>query len=177
MTAIREEKVVIRHIVIPVAKPFAEVCARIESRLGKLDYDKFEGLLADPEAVRTYIREAEGPLGLMVFNVVHHGAILKLAGVDAEAVQYVVGNPMIAQRMTLQDVRAGLYAPLRVYVRSDGEGQTVVEYDLPSSLFGQFGNVKVDEVAKSLDERLAAVLDYVQSDGASANECQSVPEP
>ena len=39
-----------------------------------------------------------------------------------------------------------------------GEGKTRVEYDLPSSLFGQFGNEDVDRVAESLDRKLEALI-------------------
>jgi uncharacterized protein (DUF302 family) len=61
--------------------------------------------------------------------------------------------------MTQHDIRAGLYAPLRVLVYADAAGGTCVEYDLPSSLFGQFANVKVDAVAAELDEKLSALVE------------------
>jgi uncharacterized protein (DUF302 family) len=35
--------------------------------------------------------------------------------------------------------RAGLYVPLRVLIYENEPGKTCVEYDKPSSLFGQFG--------------------------------------
>jgi len=65
--------------------------------------------------------------------------------------------------MTQKDVRAGLYAPLRIYIREDGPNKSVIEYDLPSSLFGQFQNVDVDRVARILDEKLQAAIDYVSA--------------
>jgi hypothetical protein len=36
-------------------------------------------------------------------------------------------------------------------------GQTCVEYDRPSSIFGQFGDDRIALVAASLDEKLAAL--------------------
>jgi uncharacterized protein (DUF302 family) len=73
-------------------------------------------------------------------------------------VQYVVGNPLFALQMTQHDVRASLYAPLRVLLYEDEEGKTCVEYDRPSTLFGQFGNAKVTEVAAMLDRKLEQLV-------------------
>jgi uncharacterized protein (DUF302 family) len=61
--------------------------------------------------------------------------------------------------MTRHDLRAALYAPLRVLVYENAEGHTVAEYDQPSSLFGQFGNVEVTAVGVSLDEKLERVIE------------------
>ena len=35
------------------------------------------------------------------------------------------------------------------------DGKTCIEYDRPSSLFGQFGDGQVDAMASSLDQKLA----------------------
>jgi uncharacterized protein (DUF302 family) len=123
-------------------------------------------MLCDREsetAIRNYIKEIEGPLGLMIFNAIDHGLLLSLAGTSARARQYVVGNPLIALQMTQKDVRAGLYAPLRIYIREDGPNKSVIEYDLPSTLFGQFQNAEVDRVAITLDQKLEAAIDYVST--------------
>jgi uncharacterized protein (DUF302 family) len=56
--------------------------------------------------------------------------------------------------MTQHDIRAGLYAPLGVLVYEGDGGKTCIEYDKPSTLFGQFGNAKVAEVAVMLDQKL-----------------------
>ena len=71
---------------------------------------------------------------------------------------YVVGNPLFALQMTQHDIRASLYAPLRVLLYENGEGKTCVEYDRPSSLFGQFGNASVTEVATMLDRKLEQLV-------------------
>jgi uncharacterized protein (DUF302 family) len=71
----------------------------------------------------------------------------------------VVGNPRFAARMTEYDIRAGLYAPLRVLIYADDSETTWVEYDLPSTLFCQFKNHKVNEVAADLDRKLASLIE------------------
>ena len=156
----------VQHVSIPIEKMFSETCSRFESRMGRIDYAAFNKMLTtgEPEtAVRNYVKGIEGPLGLMIFNVIDHGLLLSLAGKTARAKQYVVGNPLIALQMTQKDVRAGLYAPLRIYVREDGPNKSVIEYDLPSTLFGQFHNAEVDRVAMMLDQKLEAAIDYVST--------------
>jgi len=75
-----------------------------------------------------------------------------------KAKQYLIGNPLTAIQMSRHDLRAALYAPLRVLVYEDDRQRTVIEYDQPSSLFGQFGNAEVTSVGASLDRKLEAVI-------------------
>jgi uncharacterized protein (DUF302 family) len=153
-------KVTIEHIHVTTEKPFAEVAAAFEARMGKFDPAVYEQLRsgADPEAVRARLEGMAGPSGFMLFRTSDHGALLRLAGQTKKAVQYLLGNPLFAVRMTQHDIRAGLYAPLRVLVYEDEGGKTCIEYDKPSTLFGQFGNAKVTEVAAMLDRKLEQLV-------------------
>jgi uncharacterized protein (DUF302 family) len=153
-------KVTIEHVHVETEKPFAEVAPALEARMGKFDPAVYEQLRggADPEAVRARLEAMAGSSGFMVFRTSDHGALLRLAGQTKKAVQYLLGNPLFAVRMTQHDVRAALYAPLRVLVYEDEGGKTCVEYDRPSSLFGQFGNPKVTEVATMLDRKLEQLV-------------------
>ena len=90
----------------------------------------------------------------MLFGTNDHGALLRVVGRPARAVQYVVGNPLFALQMTQHDLRAGLYAPLRVLLYEDDRGRTCLEYDKPSSLFGQFQNDRISPTAALLDKKL-----------------------
>ena len=94
----------------------------------------------------------------MLFRTSDHGSLLRLAGQKKKAIQYLIGNPLFAIQMTQHDIRAGLYAPLRVLIYENENGKTCVEYDKPSSLFGQFGNAKVTEVAAMLDRKLEQLV-------------------
>ena len=60
--------------------------------------------------------------------------------------------------MTRRDIRAGLYAPLRVLVYEADDESTRIEFDQPSSLFRQFDNPDVTTVARSLDTKLANLI-------------------
>ena len=91
----------VRHVSIFIEKTFSETCSRFESRMGRIDYGAFDKMLGtgQPEtAIRNYVKEIEGPLGLMIFNAIDHGLLLRLAGKSARAKQYVVGNPLIGLR-------------------------------------------------------------------------------
>jgi uncharacterized protein (DUF302 family) len=158
----REErgKIMIEHVCVKTDRSFGEVAAALEARLGKFDPALYEQLRNGeaPEAVRALLEAMVGPSGFMLFRTSDHGALLRLAGQSKKAHQYLVGNPLFAIQMTQHDIRAGLYAPLRVLIYENEEGKTCVEYDTPSSLFGQFGSAKVTEVATMLDRKLEQLV-------------------
>jgi hypothetical protein len=45
-----------------------------------------------------------------------------------------------------------------VLIYEDEEGQTCVEYDKPSSLFGRFGDERIAPTAVMLDRKLEALV-------------------
>src|SRR5215831_16827660 len=151
-----DSRFVVDHVRLETDKPFEEVAKAFERQLGRFDPDVAKPLIAggDIEEARAKIEAMAGPSGLMLFGTQDHGALLRLAGQKRKAVQYVVGNPLVALQMTQHDIRASLYAPLRVLIYENEEGKTCVEYDKPSSLFGQFGNAKITDVATMLYRKL-----------------------
>lgn len=84
--------------------------------------------------------------------------MLRVTGHARKAVQYDIGNPLTATRMTQHELPASLYAPLRVVLYENEAGHAVFEYDRPSSLFGQFGDERVTVVARELDASLERVV-------------------
>ena len=70
----------------------------------------------------------------------------------------MVGNPLFAMQMTRYNLAAGLYAPLRVLIYEDDKGKACVEYDKPSSLFGQFNDDQILSVGTMLDEKLEELI-------------------
>lgn len=95
---------------------------------------------------------------LWLFLMRDHGALTAADGLAAKAMQYEIGNPLTAERMTRHVLAAGLYAPLRVILYERSAGPAVFEYDLPSSLFEQFGDERVTQVGRELDAELETVL-------------------
>ena len=152
---------VVTHVRVESDKAFAEVTKDFESQLGRFDPAVSEALIPgslDAEAVRHRIEAMAGPTGLMLFGTTDHGTLLSLLGQPRRAVQYTVGNPLVAVEMTRHDLGAGLYAPLRVLISETDVGRTCVEYDLPSSLFGRLGDDRITQVARTLDRKLEELV-------------------
>jgi uncharacterized protein (DUF302 family) len=151
----------VKHVHVTSDEPFEHVTKAFERQLGKFDADVFHQVIAesgDIQKAKAKIEGMAGPSGFMLFGTTDHGALLRLAGQNRKAIQYVVGNPLIAIQMTQHDIRASLYAPLRVLIYENEKGETCVEYDRPSSLFGQFGNDRINPTAAMLDHKLGTVV-------------------
>ena len=151
----------VTHVEYSPNLSFEDFTANFEGQCGVHDIKAYRNLLTDREKKSTaeeVIGAQAGPSDFMIFATYDHGALLNIKHAPQKAKQYVVGNPLIAARMTEHDIRAALYAPLRVLVYEDADGKLHVEYDLPSTLFGQFHNSQVDAVAKELDAKLARLV-------------------
>ena len=153
-------RISVDHVRLTTIKPFGDVTKAFERQVGRFDPDVYKALAegGDAEGATAKIEAMAGPSGFMLFATHNHGALLRLAGQKRKAIQYVVGNPLFALQMTQHDIRASLYAPLRVLIYENGEGKTCVEYDRPSSLFGQFGNDRIAPTAAMLDRKLEALV-------------------
>ncbi len=157
-TSISTTIIPVEHVVMRTKKPYTEVKAALETRLGRLD-SGIRSLLNENrvDELRAALAKLAGRDGLVIHYVAVHGDWLILNGGRRNGNIYHIGNVLSAVVMTRENFGAGLYAPLRVAVYEDGNG-TTFEYDKPSTLFAQFHNPKIDEVAHSLDDRLAAFL-------------------
>lgn len=146
----------VSHVVIESAKPFAEVRASLEALIHPLD-PEIAALLADGVTDRLKQRLEAAP-ELSIFLSRDHGALLGIYGQAQRAIQYEIGNPLTASKMTRNGLAAALYAPLRVVLYEKDDGGSRFEYDLPSSLFGQFGDERTIDVARGLDVALGRAL-------------------
>jgi hypothetical protein len=151
----------VEHVTIQSRNGFDAVKTKLEALLPRLD-DGIFILLRYGESERA-LRELEAAPTLSIFSFRDHGALLTIAGMRRRAIQYDIGNPLTATKMTRHELSAALYAPIRVLLREDGDGGAAFEYDRPVSVFGQFGNVQVDVVARPLDEDLKSSLEAAAS--------------
>lgn len=148
--------IAVEHIKISSERSFAEVRQRREGTLPKLDGSIAKALRSgDQKRARDY--EETGPK-LSIFEERDHGALLQIFGNRGNALQYEIGDPLTASKMTRYQLSAALYAPLRVVLFEDEQGKGVLEYDKPSSFFGQYGDERVTEVGRYLDVALDAAL-------------------
>jgi hypothetical protein len=148
--------IAVEHITISTKRSFAEVRRRLEGTLPKLDASIAEVLRSgDQKRAKDY--DDSGPK-LSIFEERDHGALLVIWGSKRSALQYEIGNPLTASKMTRYQLSAALYAPLRVVLFEDEQGRGVFEYDKPSSFFSQYGDERVTEVGRYLDATLGAAL-------------------
>jgi uncharacterized protein (DUF302 family) len=156
MTQATSQTIAVEHIKISSERSFAEVRQRLEGTLPKLDASIAQ-VLQSGDQKRAMDYEVNGPK-LSIFEQRDHGALLQIVGRKRNALQYEIGNPLTASKMTRYKLPAALYAPLRVVLYEDEGGKGVFEYDKPSSFFGQYGDERVTEVGRYLDAALEAAL-------------------
>lgn len=75
---------------------------------------------------------------------------------DGQTVQYEIN--LAASTLTRCKAAAALYTPLRVVLYASDTGASRFEYDLPSSLFAQFGDDRITDVGRELDDALLREL-------------------
>jgi uncharacterized protein (DUF302 family) len=154
--SVTSKTIAVEHIRMASERPFAEVRRKLEDTVPNLDAAIAEALTSgDQNRAEDY--EENGPK-LSIFDQRDHGSLLQIAGRRRNALQYEIGNPLTASKMTRHQLPAALYAPLRVVLFEDEQGRGIFEYDKPSSFFGQYGDERVTEVGRYLDATLEAVL-------------------
>lgn len=153
---IASRTIAVEHVTLTSARSFAQVRSNLERTLPKLD-GRIVEQLASGDVAKAKAYDDAGPK-LSIFLERDHGALLQIAGRARNAIQYEIGNPLTASKMSRHRLAAALYAPLRVVLYESDDGTAVFEFDKPSSLFGQFGDAQVTEVARGLDASLEAAL-------------------
>ena len=153
-TSTSHRKIEVTHVVLKTTKPFGDVKAALEDLLPEID-----------ESILRLLREAkidelkeklEGGPELLIIRKRNH--VVPMDGEPRHAVQYEIGNPLTASTITRRQIASELYAPLRVILYENDNGGCSFEYDLPSSLFGQFNDERVTEIERGVDDALGRAL-------------------
>jgi hypothetical protein len=97
---------------------------------------------------------ARAPHELLIYATIDATPLFSVAGYTTRAVEYLLGNHVIAETMFRHDPKVLLYAPLRILIHSDAAGQAVFSINRPSSAFGSLGIPEVSAVGISLDQKL-----------------------
>src|SRR3974377_448362 len=132
---IEQKKVAIEHIEIHSTRGFDDVTSRLESAIPALDPAIFAALSSGDQA-RVDRLLAQTPL--FIFLKLEHGTILKIAGKQRKAMQYEIGNPFTATKMTRYRLGGSLYAPLRVTLYENEVGGSTFAHEQPQTLFCKF---------------------------------------
>jgi uncharacterized protein (DUF302 family) len=155
---VQRKVILVEHIRIDSGRRYDDAQAALEA-LPKFD-NRIRGLLRDGEIdlVRSELQAIQSDAHLVIFSIAAHGDWLQIVSRKRKAAQYVIGNVLVSTQMTRHRLAAGLYAPLRVMLYENDTGTATIEYDRPSTLFGQYGDDRVTAVAKELDREIYKVL-------------------
>lgn len=107
---------------------------------------------------------ANAPHGLMIFASIDAKPLMSAAGHHNPAVEYLLGNHVIAERMYRHSPLALLYAPLRVLIFADEHGNAVFALDQPSTVFAGLDDPRITEVGHELDRKVTALLAVIGVD-------------
>ena len=156
--------VVMDHVTIETSTPYQLVTSRIDDEVKRFD-ESYRKLLQENKIDELRAKLAQGlePDGFMVHFIAAQGDLLALEGRRQQGNVYYLGNVVAAAQMTKLNFSAALYAPLRLNVYENARGGTTFEYDKPSTQFGQFHNVDIDKVARSLDDHLLNLIRKVSA--------------
>lgn len=151
----------IEHVTINSDRSFDEVRSALESAVPSLD-EGFIKLLMDGKVDEAKVLLDEQAT-LSIFGMRDHGSLLMIANQSRKAIQYDIGNPLTASKMSRHVISAAMYAPIRVLLREDDAGKVGFEYDRPAHTFGQFDSPEVNSVAIKLDDDLREILERAAS--------------
>jgi uncharacterized protein (DUF302 family) len=158
MISTSSTSVPVSHTTVDVQARFDDFIREFERLAGRYDPAAAQRS-ADGQSLQASIKQMEGEQGLMILGNFDHGALFRLTGNRKKLIRYYIGNPLIAFSMTQHVTSAALYAPLSALVSEVTAETTRVEFDLPSTLFGQFGHPAVTKVGLALDEKLKNLIE------------------
>jgi uncharacterized protein (DUF302 family) len=139
-----QSEVKVQHRSLLIERGYDDFTGRLEQILGRFVASRLKGLT--PDGAMAALKSMEGEQGFMIIQIFDHGADLLLVGQRRKAKQYLIGNPLLAIQVNRYDIRAALYAPLRVLVFESEPGR------------GQFGRNEVTEVGVEDDGKLERII-------------------
>ena len=101
----------VEHVTIRSTKPFKDVRAKLATLAPRID-DGIFTLLRYGESTRA-LRELEASPSLTIFGQRDHGALLAIAGLTRRSIQYDIGNPLTASKMTRHQQGIGAGSQMR----------------------------------------------------------------
>jgi len=143
-----------------IDQSYSKTMRRLYSTIKKLSLFRVGFMLKfkQKDKFKSYINQNGGVLGLMILGNIPHGMLLRLSGERHKAIQLLIGNPLIALSMMKIHPEAGVYAPIRVMFSENDFGKTVITYEKPSTLFGQWNEQIFQDTGKLLDEKMETLI-------------------
>jgi len=158
------------RIDIDTGIPFEQFVAALEEAAPPMDPTALERIRAaggNWDDVRA-ATAANAPNDLMIYAKLDGRGFFSIAGHQTPAIEYLIGNHVIAETMFRHDPKALLYAPLRMLVHGDADGNAIFTMDQPGPAFGSLGIAEVAGVGVDLDRKVANLLTVIGVDVGQA---------
>lgn len=169
MTGFHREQHPMTRVDISTGMPFAEFIAALETAAPPFDRAAFLELVKSGDWDDVLAAAAKNaPNELMVYAKIDATELFTVAGHHTQAIEYLIGNHVIAETMFRHDPKAMLYAPLRMLVYSDSDGNAVFTMDQPGPAFGSLGIADVAKVGEGLDRKVVNLLRVIGVDAEQA---------
>jgi uncharacterized protein (DUF302 family) len=170
MTTAHGEPHTMTRLVINTGIPFNEFVAAFEEAAPAFDPAPVTAVVERGgtwEDIRAEVAK-NAPNELMQYAKIDATPLLSVAGHTTKAIEYLIGNHVIAESMFRFDPKTLLYAPLRMLVYSDEDDNAVFTMDKPSTAFGSLGLAQITTVGESLDRKVANLLRLAGVDAEEA---------
>jgi uncharacterized protein (DUF302 family) len=157
--------VTIQHTSIATGLTYNDLVRGFERELGRWDLAAADRLLKSNASWSEVEREVDrmAGRGLMIFTRINQGEIISLSGEVKWCSLYLVGNPVIANKIISIDVRGSFYVPFRVCLYdSVTAGSAVISYDRPSSLLAGLEQPELKKIGLMLDQKIDGVVDALR---------------
>jgi uncharacterized protein (DUF302 family) len=157
---IRVESRLVRHIVISTGRPWAQFREEYESAVPSFDRMEAIGVVLSGcgwDAIQR-LSDATATNGFVNFFTFDPSPVMHLNGTKNQAVTYLTGNILLAEKAFREQAASFLYVPLRVVISADGDGEAHLTMDHPADLFAAYRNPSVDVVAEQFVTSFAELL-------------------
>jgi uncharacterized protein (DUF302 family) len=159
--AVRSSKAAIEHVTVPMRLPYDRLVSAFEAELGHLDPAVTKALVerrASWSEVEEEIERIGGVHGLMIIASANQGVVTSLSGKMKRCMLYLIGNPVIADKIIAIDIRASFYVPFRVAIFDCGKDGAIISYDRPSSFLAALGRPELKEFGILLDQKIEGLI-------------------
>jgi uncharacterized protein (DUF302 family) len=165
-TGLPASSVTIRHTSIATGLTYDDLVRGFERELGRWDLAAADRLLKSNASWSEVEREVDrmaGPRGLAIFTRINQGEIISLSGELKRSSLYLIGNPVISNKIISIDIRGSFYVPFQVCLYDSATaGSAVISYDRPSSFLAGLEHPELEKIGLMLDQKIDGVVDALR---------------
>ena len=148
------------RISLRISAPFADLRARIEAELPEVDPADLEAVAGGAVPWDDFVRGLswEAPNGFVRLATLDLGRMLRVAGREGAAVEYLAMDWAAAGRIHRLEPTALLALPLRLLL-TESDAEVVLTCEQPGAQLASFGLNKLTQAGRELDRRLGGLLE------------------